>query len=231
MAAALAVIASHLSTRIFTPVYMPAANEGIRELLRACAEVDCKREAMCRALMLSAYEDDEQSQAADSTIRDVYSTVSEILEPLIDCTKLDVFRTELRDLFGGAVALWRHAQYSTIKFDATVDGSYAEDSDWNTFLDDSNSEEESAATQSQATLPPARTFVMLALFPRIIVVQEERDEVVFPGIALRDWQAAEAAQQLREDIDTRRVVNEAITTNPKKYPSPTSKDASRCPLS
>jgi hypothetical protein len=69
MAAALAVIASHLSTRIFTPVYMPAANEGIRELLRACAEVDCKREAMCRALMLSAYEDDEQSQAADSTIR------------------------------------------------------------------------------------------------------------------------------------------------------------------
>ena len=46
---------------------------------------------------------------------------------------------------------------------------------------------------------------MLALFPRIIVVQEERDEVVFPGIALRDWQAAEAAQQLREDIDTRRV--------------------------
>lgn len=26
------------------------------------------------------------------------------------------------------------------------------------------------------------------LFPRIIVVQEERDEVVFPGIALRDWQ-------------------------------------------
>jgi hypothetical protein len=107
MAAALAVIASHLSTRIFTPVYMPAANEGIRELLRAYAEVDCKRETMCRALMLSAYEDDEQSQAADSTIRDVYSAVSEILEPLIDCTKLDVFRTELRDLFRGAVALWR----------------------------------------------------------------------------------------------------------------------------
>jgi hypothetical protein len=43
------------------------------------------------------------------------------------------------------------------------------------------------------------------LFPRIIVVQEERDEVVFPGIALRDWQAAASAQQLREDIDARRI--------------------------
>jgi hypothetical protein len=93
MAAAFAVIASHFFIRIFTPVYMPAANEGIRELFRACAEMDCKRETMCRALMLSAYEDDEQSRAADLTIRDVYSTVSEILESLIDCTKLDVFRT------------------------------------------------------------------------------------------------------------------------------------------
>src|SRR5258708_6819401 len=86
-----------------------------------------------------------------------------------------------------------------------VDGSYAEDSDWNTFLNNSNSEEESAATQSQAILSLARTFVILALFSRIIVVQEERDEVVFPEIAFRDWQAAEAAQQLKEDIDIRRI--------------------------
>jgi hypothetical protein len=59
MAAALTVIASHFSTYIFTPVYMPTVNEGIKELFRACAEMDYKHEAMCRALMLLTYEDDE----------------------------------------------------------------------------------------------------------------------------------------------------------------------------
>jgi hypothetical protein len=55
--------------------------------------------------MLLAYENDEQSQIADLTIRNVYSTVNKILEPLINYTKLDVFRTELRDLFKEAVTL------------------------------------------------------------------------------------------------------------------------------
>jgi hypothetical protein len=63
-----------------------------------------------------------------------------------------------------------NAQYSTIKFDVTVDDSYAEDSDWNTFFNNLNSEKESVVTQSQATLPLARIFIILALFPRIIVV-------------------------------------------------------------
>jgi DNA-binding SARP family transcriptional activator len=84
---------------------MITANEGIKKLFRAYAEVDCKREIICRALMLLAYENDEQSQIADLTIRNVYSTVNKILEPLINYTKLDVFRTELRDLFKEAVTL------------------------------------------------------------------------------------------------------------------------------
>jgi hypothetical protein len=45
---------------------------------------------------------------------------------------------------------------------------------------------------------------MLMLFPRIMIVGEEVDEVVFGGIALWNWQAAVAAQELREDIEARR---------------------------
>lgn len=45
---------------------------------------------------------------------------------------------------------------------------------------------------------------MLALFPRIMIVREEVDEVVFGGIALWNWQAAAAAQELREDVEARR---------------------------
>jgi hypothetical protein len=48
-------------------------------------------------------------------------------------------------------------------------------------LSDPDGSEESAA-ESQATFPRPRNFVMLVLFPHIMIVREGVDEVVFGGI-------------------------------------------------
>lgn len=209
MVAALATIASHLATRIFAPVYIPAANGDIRDLLLRYGYVDSEREAVCRALLLSAYTEEEQRQAAEAVAQEVARTVSETLDRLIGPRMLDAFRADLFGLFRDAMTLWRRTQYSKIKFDATLEDS--EDSEWG-ILGDLYGDE--SAAESQAQLPPPQSFVTLVLFPRILIVRgvvEEDDEegddneVVFGGIAFWNWQAATAAQELREDMEARRL--------------------------
>lgn len=46
---------------------------------------------------------------------------------------------------------------------------------------------------------------MITLFPRVFVVHEDEWELVFPGVALWDWQISEAEQELRECLAARRV--------------------------
>lgn len=79
MAAALATIASHLVARVFTPVYLPTPNDGVRDLLLRYADADCQKEVTCRALLLSAYTADEQRKTVEIIVREVTGAVSEIL--------------------------------------------------------------------------------------------------------------------------------------------------------
>jgi hypothetical protein len=192
MAASLATIASQLATRIFTPFYKPAASDDIIELLLRHAEADCQKEAICRALLLSEWTRKEQHEAVEALLQEVTDTVTKRLSYLIDSNILDAFRGELRDLFEYAMRFWRDAQYSTSKFDATVDD--IEESGWRILSDLNNG---GPAPESQTK------FVILALFPRIFIVREEDDEVLFGGIGFWNWQTAAAAQKLRDDMEVR----------------------------
>jgi hypothetical protein len=191
-AAALAIIASQLATRIFTPFYKPAASDDIRELLLGLAEEDCQKELMCRALLLSQWTEEGQREAEEGLRKEVIDTVTKGLGPWIDDNKMDAFRQELRDLLKGAMRLWRGAQNSTSKFDATVDD--IRDPGWG-ILSDLNNGEPPADSHAKSAI--------LALFPRILIIREDEDEVLFAGIGLWDWQTAAAEQELREDMEAR----------------------------
>jgi hypothetical protein len=85
--------------------------------------VSCSQPYRPLTSLLSAYTGDEQRQTAETPVREVTRSVSEILGPLVDPSILDAFRAELDTLFQDAMMLWRGAQYSTVKFDATIEDS------------------------------------------------------------------------------------------------------------
>jgi hypothetical protein len=217
MAAALAIIASQLTTRIFTPFYKPTASDDIKELLLALAEEDCQKELMCRSLLLSQWTEEEQSEAEEGLRKEVINTVTKELGFWINDNKMHTFRQELQDLLTDAMRLWRGAQKSTTKFDATVDD--IGEPGWGILNDLNNGE------------PPPDSDVkspILALFPRILIVREVGDDVLFDGIGLRDWQITAAEQELREDMEARqpkrrkerKMSNNDAPTSPIKLKSP-----------
>jgi hypothetical protein len=68
-----------------------------------------------------------------------------------------------------------------------------------------NDGDDDSAAESHTHLLSPQNFLMLVLFPRILIIREYDDEeLVFGKTAFRNSKAATAAQELREDIDARR---------------------------
>jgi hypothetical protein len=185
MAAALALIADRIDYHIFAPIYTSGENEGIRELLFQHAEVDIKREAACRALVLSGYTEDDQRRAAEGLVRDVTNQVSSLLRCLLGPSLIDGFTTELEKLIHDSMTLWWPAQRSSLKIDTSVEDMDGEGwNDLNIF--------------DSAVESPTSDRFQIALFPRVVIAQEGGLRLVFPGAALWESQTAAAEEEWKE---------------------------------
>ncbi|OQV09599.1 hypothetical protein CLAIMM_13706 [Cladophialophora immunda] len=194
VAAALATIASMLSTRIFTPFYFyrPTASDDFKELLIRLAEEDSRKELMCRALLLSPWTKKEQRDAEECLVKEATGAVAKSLGFWINDNTLDAFRRELLGLFKEAVELWRQTQNSSVKFEATVDD--IDEPGWEVLSALSNGEPPEDSQAKPATV---------ALFPRVLVIGKDEDVTLFDGIGLWDWQTAAAEQELKEDMEAK----------------------------
>jgi hypothetical protein len=185
MAAALAILADRIDYLIFAPLYTGARDDGIRELLLQHAETDINREAACRALVLSGYTEDHQTQAAETLVLDVANKVSNLLSCFLSPSVIDNFRSELKTLIHDAVTLWWLAQRSLQKIETSVEEE--EGWEWNNLnIFDSAIER------------PASDQFLIALFPRVIIARADGWGLVFPGAALWEWQTAAAEREWQE---------------------------------
>lgn len=165
------------------------------------ADEDSRKEAVCRALLLSASTEDENRQAAEKLVLDVANDVNRILSPLLNPSVIEPFSAELYRLVHDAMILWWRAQRSSMKIEASIED--VEGWKWDELSIFRNTGE-NTAFDSLASATTIRNSRMIPLFPRIVVVHEDEFRLVFPGVAVWDWQTLAAEQELREYIATRR---------------------------
>lgn len=121
MAAALAILADRIAAYIFMPIYIPAANEDIEQMLMLHADEDSRTKAVCRALLLAANTEEDNREVAEKLVLDVKTDTSKILSPLLDPSMIERFGAELHRLVHDAMTLWWHAQRSIIKIEASIE--------------------------------------------------------------------------------------------------------------
>ena len=171
------------------------------------ADEDCRREAACRALLLSAHKEESHQQAAEKLIHDELNIICKIFNPLLSPEDSNRFRTDLGRLLHDGVKLWYHAQRSTVKIEASVKDN--ECWEWNVL---GNLEEDPENESTAIVTSPGRNYWMIALFPRVFVVRDDDWSVVFPGVALWDSQTVAAEQELKECMMARRRAERGSTT-------------------
>jgi hypothetical protein len=198
MAAALAIVADRIGYRIFAPIYTGVRDDGIRELLLQHAETDFNREAACRALVLSGYEEDHQKRAAEEVVLEVTKKVSSLLGCFLSPGVTDSFRAELKTLIHDAMTLWWFAQRSQHKIETSVEDE--EGWEWNSLN----------VFDSTVSRPESDQF-QIALFPRVIIARDDEWGLVFPGAALWESQTAAADREWQKHKAAVKVVKRSTS--------------------
>jgi len=197
MAAALAVFAVLVTTYIFIPTYIRRANDELHELLLQQAETDSTRESLSRALLLSISGEPDQDRAAARAISTVAREADDILGPLLTSGARETFCSELEQLTRDAMRLWRRAQRSIVRCEASL-----EETDigkWRN-LPLPSRPHNSAPSAAAAATDLSQDEVVLALFPSVFTVRENEWETIFSGIVLRSSQIAAAEREWKDNM-------------------------------
>ncbi len=129
--------------------------------------------------------------------------LNKALGPSIDPSRKSKFLTELSELVAGAHAIWRRAQYRTVRTEATLSDEQVEEWQWHTMDDAHNGGDRSSPEVERMPRPQGQ--VVRVLFPRIFEVRPDEDFLVFGGVALWKSQTTEAAHELEEERRKRRL--------------------------
>ncbi|KAI9865233.1 MAG: hypothetical protein M1824_003384 [Vezdaea acicularis] len=197
MATCLHTIASHLSTNIFRPCYIPesiVASEAVKEILSRQFSEDSKMELLTRALLLSTYD----SEDVDAATKEAVFTASEDTFQLLSPIGGDqTFRLEVEKLFQEAADVWKLAQRSRKMVEVFTLQQYPNWT-WEHLQDFGGAV---AETNVQVLI---HEFEMLNLFPAIFIPEENRG--IYPGSVLWHDQKTvlEADRELRECITARK---------------------------
>lgn len=197
MAIAIATFGFLLTTHIFAPTYIRHANDELHDILLDQAESDSTKESLCRALLLSTFDDDDREVAVAGAISTTAKEADDLLGPLLASEARGAFRSEFDVLTREAARLWHRAQHTTVRVEASLKG--IDTGNWRDLALPSG-EHNSPVAGAAAATDLSHDEAMQAIFPSIFKVDEDGWEAVFPGILLRNAQIAAAEREWRHDM-------------------------------
>lgn len=199
MAIAIATFGFLLTTHIFAPTYIRTANDELHNILLEQAELDSTKESLCRALLLSMFDDADRESAVAGARSTVAKEADDLLGPLLASEARGAFRSEFDVLTHEAAGLWYRAQHSTVRVEASLKDT--DIGDWRDLdLPLPSSEHSSPVASAAAATDLSQDEPIQAVFPSIFTVRGADWEAIFPGILLRNAQIAAAEREWKHDI-------------------------------
>ncbi|GAB7356828.1 hypothetical protein MBLNU459_g7704t3 [Dothideomycetes sp. NU459] len=203
MAVAFAVLTKYLMEDIFRPTFI-GRDDAIHESLVEQAEMDSKKESLCRALLLSL--SDLDSDRFDDGEQLFVQHAEQVLRDMVPISRMEAFNSELRALAAKAVALWHEIQHGTTRIEASVNETGY--NGWNRLPLTANVQSPvgSSNTQQKNDSSDVIAFVLFPMF--FEVTGSNIFKVFYNGLAVSELQKAAAEQEWRE---TSRAMNRTVS--------------------
>ncbi|KAL1296818.1 hypothetical protein AAFC00_004444 [Neodothiora populina] len=198
-ALAFSVLTNLIMKHVFRPTFV-GQNQLLQMLLSEQARTDSKKELLCRALILSLSEEDEDLTTLDSSR--FTAEVADNLHPMLATDQKDFFDEELDALMAQARTLWSLIQHNVVRIEAVIyeEGDYDK---WKT-LQINSTNVEGTIQDLPPSENPAEDPVEFVLFPAFYSISEGKEnEYFYAGYALRGSQVSEI--QLEMEHNTRTV--------------------------
>lgn len=193
MAVALAVLTSLISKHIFLTTYIKGGEMGLHDLLTDQAWVDDKTASLCRALLFSFSNPEEQNKymekAAKAVEDDFYTFVVRLLDP----NQYGEYTTDLKLLIRQATELWQGAQRSTVLLDAGL--GLAKSRLWTAF--GSSTPATPLDPENNQGIELSEEDVVLVVFPGFMKTSTKSEETVFPSMVLGKSQMVPIEEELK----------------------------------
>jgi hypothetical protein len=192
----LAILAASLTRHIFTTTYLLKDDGELRQILLQLAETNSGKEAFCRGLLLSIAEEkqlDVSREKVSTVVREVLHRIQDLVAP----GALDKIRSELELVVETAAQTWWTIQRRRSRFEADI--STKSDDHWEWQVIEFNEDDIGIAIHGVFAADFASDETALVVFPRVFIVDEEKDTPVFPGVVLRRSQT-DAANRESERI-------------------------------
>lgn len=203
MIAALHIVATYVHKNIFKPCFIPnsaAASQGLRDILVRLFREDPRKEATARALLCFTDANVNVDGEIKRTVEATSSDIITLLQPFLG-NNGERFRAEFDRFLHDAACLWKLAQRSKRKIDASIDDRDFDKCDW-CYLEEFGEMPPEGAENTSVVYD----FNMLSLFPCIYVPEIEEDSILHAGFALWPEQptVAAAEHEHRECMTERR---------------------------
>ena len=168
MAAVEHIIATHLCTNIFQPLYSAKSGDTplMEEVMNEIYASSPRKEAVVRSCILDTIPDTVRYQSELSVVNNTTAEVIQIVKPLLGPQELDSFQIRLVAFFTRAVELWRPVQRSTLKVVASTEYGGKQ---WDIYEDYDASIALSAEQNVHRPLTPSFS---MALFPQVYFYSE-----------------------------------------------------------
>jgi len=186
--ALLAYFAKLLHDFIFTLDGLFEPYLGTRNLLTKAAATEPEKELLLRALLLSI-DPEEQSTVSEYTIDHVVESIIEATSYIIPSVSTMGFEERLRSVVKDAAQTWATALRCKVKLEACYSMGSLNGETWKTVPT-------SVPATDRLEDDPRASMVKLVLFPLVYSRTRDDDELVFPGVVLRQYQCEPARREV-----------------------------------
>lgn len=189
--ALLAILADNLVRNVFNTTYHLGSAEEIDRLLLEMADSNQYKSTLFRRLLNSASTEDED-QLINFRVTKVVNEVTGYFEPLLSVSQSEKMKTDIAEMLKLAASLWKSLQRRQSYFAVEPQSPSQTQTPWRSLIWDSKKKEFS---EESATAPQD---VVLILFPRIIMIGQEGEREIFPGIVLLKPETSAAHAEVSE---------------------------------
>lgn len=192
IAAVLAFLARRINRQLFQPTYLLIEEDEMRRLLVNLAIANSKKESFCRSVLLSLFPEIRASNA-EKAVERVIREVSWSVERLVSRAQYERFRSGLNEVVHEAREAWQLVQCSRGKFEALFEPHHYDEIEWQPL---SFHNRGASAGKEKTMRAPEASEILLVIFPRIHIVEDNEPEPVTLGVALMKSQSAAAIEEM-----------------------------------
>lgn len=190
----LATLAMSLNRYIFSTCCLFVDDSDLRQRLLDLAFTNPEKEAFYRSVLLSI------NQGEDSTVIQgkktfVIAEVVSSIRDLVSRDRLDAFQHDLNDIIDRTTQSWQHVQTKKPRYDATTD--IRDGTHWQKYCDVSVGSPDSQTSRHRID-DDVTDEPILCVFPRVFVVGEEDNLLVFPGVIMTESQTTIAQEEMKK---------------------------------